>query len=197
MDSPAVVYHATLSPSTSHGPSDTFAPVTEIMTAFFPPSISPSAKSAFEDALASRSALLTAHGSTGSAGGWAEEPQAQGVAYVAVVGWPSLAAHKAFRESKDFKEHGGLTGTHEITEISTVHVNGIEVQGSGGAGLGAEERGAAADAQEEVLNPQGGVGKVAPKTTSEGATTKHEGIGNTINKERSGRGPPGQGGERH
>lgn len=122
----------------------------------------------------------------GSAGGWSVEtdvPQSgdaakKGKVYVAVIGWASVDAHHAFRETKEFKDNIHLLREAEgIQATELVHVETTENQAGG---LGPEERGAidasggsgAGNVQEEVLNPQAAP-KVAPKAHSDGTTTKN------------------------
>jgi len=83
------------------------APITEMLTFYFPADVEESsfelAWEQFIDALSKNS-----DGYVGSAGGWVVEDleyQGQpGKAYVVAIGWESIQAHMAYRETQPFKD---------------------------------------------------------------------------------------------
>lgn len=133
----------------------------------------------------------------GSAGGWAEEGYKGGKLWLGVIGWESVEAHQKAKEK--FGQHMPiLKNLAGLKGLSAVHASLQEQTGGGAAfasagGMGGEERGAlATNPQEEVLNPHEQKDG-APKTHSDGTTTKHNddlrGAANEVHKERAGRGP--------
>lgn len=107
--------------------------------------------------------------------------------YVAAIGWKSVEAHMAFRETQMFKDNiHHLRSAKDLQDLAVVHAHLTEVQ----PGFGHGEMGGALSAQDEVLNPQAG-GKASVKTASDGTTTKNDGgAANSNKKERQGRGGP-------
>ncbi|KAL9036355.1 MAG: hypothetical protein Q9180_004346 [Flavoplaca navasiana] len=106
--------HAHLSP---HPPSaalnGTTAPVTEMINHYFSADISQSEQSSFESSVKQFSQVLEekAEGFKGFAAGWVvEEVEHEGVegkakSWLSCIGWQSVEAHMAFRETKDFKDN--------------------------------------------------------------------------------------------
>lgn len=161
--------------------SETSAPATEIFAAYFPLDYSDSQKSKFEkDMETLKTAFQEIPGFKGAAAGWSieEVPYEKaegGKAKVCVVllGWESVDAHKQGTQTKPFKDNIHLLAEAGYIGTSMTHINATTVSGGG---LGPEERGAigggAADAQEEILNPQD-PGPGAPKSRADGTTTKN------------------------
>lgn len=112
LDGPASIHHAYLrSPSQSGATSSLTAPVTELATFYFPSSISDSEQKEFDDTAATFNEVVEKHaeGCRGISGGWAVEEVehasvGKGRAYVLALGWDSVDAHMAFRETKEFKD---------------------------------------------------------------------------------------------
>ncbi|KAI9877432.1 MAG: hypothetical protein M1830_003917 [Pleopsidium flavum] len=112
LDGAVSIHHAILKPQSSSTVASRFsAPVTEIVTFYFPSSTSASDKSDIEDAVSkfSKAPQQHAEGFRGLSGGWIVEKVehasvGEGWGFVGVAGWDSLDAHMAFRETKEFKE---------------------------------------------------------------------------------------------
>lgn len=202
MDGAPVIYHVALEP---HPPETALgrAPATEILAMYYPSSIS----SADQDGHTANMKTVgekfaSIEGFKGVSGGWSVEddiaydPSAVSMAtegataqkakvFLAVIGWQSVEAHMAGRQTDVFKEYAPLlrkTGGTLGLKVSHVHAERID----GGSGMGIEERGGitgSGGAQEEILNPHGGAsGK--PGERADGTTTK-----NTIPKGNPTSGP--------
>lgn len=97
--------------------------------------------------------------------------------FLAVLGWESVDAHMQGRNTQTFKDYSPLLREKGNTlGFKVVHVKAQQIDGGDVGGMGADERGeiggGAADAQEEILNPQRGV-PGPPKTRADGTTTKN------------------------
>ena len=196
----AQIYHAHLTPHpATEALSDRVSPATEILTVYFPSGYSQADQDTFLDNFKKLVKAIedNADTYTGSAGGWVQEEipilgtSEKGKAYVALIGWKSMEDHTAFREHQAFKDNiHHLRGAKDVKHLGVVHYSGTEVQ-PGAGGVGDMSGGALPSAQEEILNPQEGGPKHAPKTTSEGETTKNndalKGAANSLKKERVGR----------
>ncbi|KAL8998362.1 MAG: hypothetical protein Q9169_002575 [Polycauliona sp. 2 TL-2023] len=121
--------HAHLSPHPpSTAVSGTIAPVTEMITHYFSAGISQSDQSAFESSVKQFSQVLEekAEGFTGFASGWVvEEVEHEGVdgkakSWQSCLGWQSVEAHMAFRETEDFKDNVHLIRP-DFNKAMTVH----------------------------------------------------------------------------
>lgn len=201
LDGEPTLYHASMTPHPpSSALSDTTSPATEVITIYLPSTYSADEQATFEDGIKKLIACVeeNADGYTGSAGGWVieERPLPKNASekakvYVAAIGWKSVEAHMAFRNTQPFKDNiHHLRGAKNLQDMSVVHAHLLEVQpgfASGG------EMGRPLDAQEEILNPQA-AGKASVKTKADGTTTKNDdglsGAANSNKKERSGRGGP-------
>lgn len=112
--------------------------------------------------------------------------------FLAVLGWDSVEAHKEATQLQVFKDNAHyLLDQGSCLGLSVYHISGQQVDAGG---IGPDERGeiggGAADAQEEVLNPQGG-GVPKPKSRSDGTTTKNYiPKGNPTSGPDSGKGGP-------
>ncbi len=112
LDGALSIHHANLKPQPPSASASSFpAPVTELVTFYFPSSTSSSDKTDFDNAVSKFSKVPQQHadGFRGFCGGWiVEEVEhasvGKGCGYVAAVGWDSVDAHMAFRETKEFKE---------------------------------------------------------------------------------------------
>ena len=117
LQKPAHLFHAEFKP---FPPSAAFgSPVTELITAFFPASVSADVQAKFtENAGKFLKVSESAHdGFKDATAGWVVEQQdnekvegKKAKAYVAAIGWPSIDAHKAFRETQVFKDNIWLLG---------------------------------------------------------------------------------------
>ncbi len=94
------------------------------MTFYFPSSVTEDEKTAFEDATSTLCDVLGKHaeGFRGASKGWVVEEVehsavGKGYGYVVAVGWDSVDAHMAFRETGEFK---GAIG--QIRERATATV---------------------------------------------------------------------------
>ncbi|KAL8766432.1 MAG: hypothetical protein Q9209_006808 [Squamulea sp. 1 TL-2023] len=121
--------HAHFSPHPpSTAVSGTTAPVTEMITHYFSTSITESEQSSFESDLKKFAQILEekAKGCTGFAGGWVvEELDHEGVegktkSWQSCVGWQSIEAHMAFRDTKDFKNNVYLMRP-DFKKATTMH----------------------------------------------------------------------------
>lgn len=180
-DGKPTIYHVAFNP---HPPttalSETSAPATEVLTMYFPTSISSSDMDAHTSNMEQLAkAIQSCDGCKGYSAGWSLEEVpyngSKAKVYLAVIGWQSVQHHMNARETQTFKDNapllkkdGGNLG------LEVCHINAQRVDGGG---LGAEERGAlrgsAVNAQEEILNPQN-PGMNAPKTKQDGTTTKNQ-----------------------
>lgn len=111
MDTPVSPYHAYLKPHATTAATKLAAPVTEFVTFYFPSSISSDDKKDFDEAMASFLDAPQQHadGFRGASTGWiVEEVEhasvGKGRGYVAALGWNSVEAHMAFRETDEFKK---------------------------------------------------------------------------------------------
>ncbi|KAI9673972.1 MAG: hypothetical protein M1817_002178 [Caeruleum heppii] len=141
-DDPTTVIHVPLTPSisltaqptTTAGtpqPDPFTAPIIELVTFYFPRSISPSAQKDFSALFQSFVAILrdeNVPGSHGEVSGWVEDgihyegqEEEKERAFVAVLGWDSIEAHMRFRDTEAFKR--GIKGLREASErVTMVHV---------------------------------------------------------------------------
>lgn len=100
------------------------APVTEMVALYFAPDYKPSD---FDPDFGKFTAVLekSAEGYRGSAGGWVVEELEydgqKGKAFVAAIGWDSIDAHKAYRETEAFSNSIGAlrAATRGIDLVST------------------------------------------------------------------------------
>ncbi|KAK3077699.1 hypothetical protein LTS18_009539, partial [Coniosporium uncinatum] len=93
------------------------APVTEMLTMYFKPTISYAQQEEAEKAVDELVAAAQRHASgfKGAASGWAvelikheslvNEIHEKGMAFLVALGWESVDAHMAFRETKEFKRY--------------------------------------------------------------------------------------------
>lgn len=197
LDGEIKMYHINFQP---HPPSaalsDTNAPVTEVLTMFFPAGISSSDQEAYSQK------LQTFPAPRGAVAGWQVEEsfpyeKAEGgkaKVFTALLPWQSVKEHQDFRETQEFKDHISIIRQAPgLQGMNVVHVKCTELQRNIGGGAGIEERRGLTGAgivQDEILNPQDASGTGEPKTTSGGMTTKNNpsGATNAEHKERSGRG---------
>lgn len=109
------------------------APVTEVLTLFFPSDLDDAAKEALSQQFEEfkTKALDQAADCRGVAYGWSTEndvpvtgePGKTGSLLVAFIGWPSVEAHMKFRETEVFKENIGLLrGMKDIVKLGVFHV---------------------------------------------------------------------------
>lgn len=134
-------FHAHLSPYPANKAlSNNTSPVTEISTFHFPPIYSAEDRSQFEQQLLQLVAILKMHVAnwTEFAGGWAAEDvpiagtSEETTAFVACIGWQSVEAHFAFRESKTFKENEHLVSQAKgLKHIHMVHISATQVNRDG------------------------------------------------------------------
>lgn len=122
------VVHANLSP---HPPSVALSgtsAVTEVVGHYFAADISESDQSSFESNLKKFVKVLEgkADGFTAFAGGWVieeqehEEVKGKAKSWHSCIGWQSVDAHMAFRQTQDFKDNVHLM-TPETKKASTMH----------------------------------------------------------------------------
>ncbi|KAL9603856.1 MAG: hypothetical protein Q9219_000965 [cf. Caloplaca sp. 3 TL-2023] len=130
VDGKMVVFHAEFTP---HPPtaaiSSTSAPATEIVRHFFSADLSDSDKSTFEENVQKFEKIVEkAEGFKGFACGWIieeqEHPKVEGKAklWQTCIGWQSVEAHMAFRESKDFLDNVDLMRPEFGKSITMHHV---------------------------------------------------------------------------
>lgn len=114
--------------------------MTEISTFHFPPTYSAEDRSQFEQQVLQLVAILEAHVAnwTDFAGGWATEKvpipgtSEETTAFVACIGWQSVEAHFAFRETKIFKENEHLVGrAKSLKHVHMVHISATQVNRDG------------------------------------------------------------------
>ncbi|KAF4919790.1 hypothetical protein CGCVW01_v007551 [Colletotrichum viniferum] len=109
------------------------APVTEVLTLFFPAELDEAAKEDLSKQLEEFKvkALDTSPDFNGIAYGWSKENDVPitgedgktGNLLVAFIGWPSVEAHLKFRETEAFKENIGLLrGMKAIVKLGVFHV---------------------------------------------------------------------------
>ncbi|KAI4230307.1 MAG: hypothetical protein L6R36_000118 [Xanthoria steineri] len=118
--------HAHLSP---HPPSAALtSPVTEMITHYFSANVSKSELSSFESSMKEFFRCLeeNAEGFKGFAGGWVveevehEDVESKAKSWQSCVGWQSVEAHMAFRETKHFKDNVDLIRP-DFKKAMTVH----------------------------------------------------------------------------
>ncbi|KAL9005680.1 MAG: hypothetical protein Q9188_001539 [Gyalolechia gomerana] len=125
------VHHVELTPHPpSAAVSGTFSPVTEVVGHYFAADISDSEKSTFESDLNKFAKVLeeTAEGYKGFAGGWLLEEQEHGdmegkaKVWQSCIGWDSVEAHMAYRETQAFKENVYLMRPESKKAVMMHHV---------------------------------------------------------------------------
>ena len=195
------LYHAHLTPfPATEALSDRVSPATEILMVYFPSDYSQADQDKFvEDFKRFVKAIEdNAKTYTASAGGWVVEDltipgtSEKGKAYAAFIGWTSMEDHMQFREAQAFKDNRHwLTDAKDLQHFEVVHYSGTEVQPGTGGVVGDMSGDALPSGQEEILNPQAGGAKSAPKTRADGTTTKNnddlKGAANALHKDRVGR----------
>ena len=106
VDGPLTMLHANLTPHPATAALGTASPVTEVLTVYL--------EKQDNDFVAKVNQLTkviaeNADGFKGVAGGWViedvEYKGKKGKAYVATLGWESVEAHMAFRETSEFKDN--------------------------------------------------------------------------------------------
>ena len=106
VDGPFTMLHANLTPHPATAALGTASPVTEVLTAYFEKEDNDFAAKATQ---LTKAISENADGFKGAAGGWViedvEYEGKKGKAYVAMIGWESVEAHMAFRETTAFKEN--------------------------------------------------------------------------------------------
>ena len=127
----ARIVHAHFSP---HPPSpaisNTTAPVTEIVAHYFDHAISDLDKTSFEEGVRKFVGVLEDHaeGFKGFAGGWiaekVEHKDVEGGAtvYQSMLGWQSVEAHMAFRETKKFQDNAYMMRPSYKKAVTMHHV---------------------------------------------------------------------------
>lgn len=189
----AQLFHCHFTPHPpSEALSDHVSPTTEIRVFYFASDFNDhdGAADMVKQQVANMEKEAKSH--TASAGGWTEEEVSipgtsdKGKAYVALIGWQSMEAHMEWRATPAHEENLKIMDKYkdQIKHHSVTHFSGTQVQkGAGGVGD------VTGDAQEEILNPQDG-GKSAPKTRTDGTTTKNNddlsGAANSNKKSRVG-----------
>ncbi|OQV09897.1 hypothetical protein CLAIMM_13974 [Cladophialophora immunda] len=138
----AKAYHVRFLPEITTATVDPFstkpAPATEIVTMWLPRSYSEADQARLVDNVEAFLAVLAreAKGYKSWVGGWVEEEgidipgrEEKGKAYVLVVGWESVEAHKEFCETRAFQENISLVlGVRDLKKIEAVHASLIEVR---------------------------------------------------------------------
>ncbi|CAI6311744.1 unnamed protein product [Periconia digitata] len=111
------------------------SPVTEVMVAYFPSNISQSTKDAnsarFQEF--TEKGLNTCSEVQGISYGWGlendfplrdQEKDQKGTMFTALIGWSSIDAHMAFRETNEFKESIHLLrGFEELVKLGMFHIH--------------------------------------------------------------------------
>lgn len=130
-------FHVHLSPHpATKALSNQTSPVTEICTIHFPATYSASDKKEFEQNLLDFVGIIEKNvaTATGFAGGWAIEKlpipgrSEETTTYVACMGWQSVEAHLAFRETALFKQHKHLLDqAKDLMHVHMVHVSATQV----------------------------------------------------------------------
>ena len=119
MDGPPSIHHAHIEPLPPATAASRFsAPVTEFVTFYLPSETSEADKNEFHEGMTEFGKVFQEHadGFRGTSTGWAveelEHPSVgTGLGYVVVVGWDSVDAHMAFRETNEFKDAMGKLGS--------------------------------------------------------------------------------------
>ena len=112
VDGAGLINHACIEPLASTTLATRFsAPVTEFVTFYLPSSTSSDDKTAFHNKTSELAKVFQQHakGFRGVSGGWiveeVEHPTVgTGCGYAVAVGWDSVEAHLAFRETQEFKD---------------------------------------------------------------------------------------------
>ncbi|KAL9043479.1 MAG: hypothetical protein Q9214_003337 [Letrouitia sp. 1 TL-2023] len=111
LDSPVNIIHTNFSP---HPPSPAVSStVTEVVALYFPSTISDSEKSSFEESIQKFKKICEDHAKdyNGFASGWVveelehEEIEGKAKVYHCLLGWESVEAHLAFRETQEFQDN--------------------------------------------------------------------------------------------
>ncbi|KAI9738796.1 MAG: hypothetical protein M1834_008303 [Cirrosporium novae-zelandiae] len=124
MGGPVHVHHRNMQP---HPPIAPFsAPVTELCTFFLAPDISPEAQKKYEAEMKSFAEVIEKHakGCKGTSMGWVMEQMSHGnlgktKAHTLAVGWESVEAHMAYRETKEFQD--SIKPVRELVKGAEVH----------------------------------------------------------------------------
>ncbi|KAF2088561.1 hypothetical protein K490DRAFT_39840 [Saccharata proteae CBS 121410] len=174
LDGGPQLYHVEFQPHPPKPLSQTIAPATEVLTMFFPASLSTADQESVTENMKKLGSAIEdskPEGFRGISGGWVveeldnEKVGGKAKAFMAVIGWASIDAHMQFRETDEFKSNIYLVrDAPHLKDMKMVHVESKEVQGPlGGTQI----------VQDEVLNPQAGE-KKPPSTRSDGTSTKFE-----------------------
>jgi len=156
MSDKPTTYHTHFFPHPASAALGANVGATEVLTVYFPPSYSKTDQEKFEGDIKKLVDMIEKHAKAykGSAGGWAiEEVTIPGTsesakAYITVIGWSSVEAHTAFRDTQHFKDSiHYLREAKDMKKSTFVHVSLKEVQAGGGV---ADPTGSTA--QEEILN---------------------------------------------
>ena len=123
-----VICHAEFSPHPPAAAVSGTSSVTEVVGHYFAADLSDSEKSTFAENVNKFAKILKdeAEGFTGFAGGWVIEEQEHAEAegklklWQSCIGWQSVEAHMAFRETKAFKDNVYLMRP-ESKKTSTMH----------------------------------------------------------------------------
>lgn len=181
--------------------SDSVSPTTEIGTIYFSPEIPESEQQKFAETFKQQCQKIvdSSDKATGAAaGGWAVEEVAipgtseKGKVYVGAIGWQSVEDHILWRNTPSHDENVKLFNQYVeyVKHTDIKHFSGTQVT-SGGGGVADVPGPNVPDVQGEVLNPQVGGEKIAPKTRADGTTTKNndtlKGAANSLHKARVGR----------
>lgn len=118
MDGGAVITHACFDPLAPATVATRFsAPVTEFATFYLPSATSDDEKKGFNDKMVGFGRLIQQHakGFRGTSSAWiveeVEHPSVgTGFGYAVAVGWDSVEAHSAFKETQEFKDAIGQVG---------------------------------------------------------------------------------------
>ncbi len=128
LDGSPLLYHVHFSP---HPPSLAFSEVTEFITAYFPTTYSAEDQKTFHDGMTKFGNAVTEvwKDCKGTTGGWVVEeldlPKSseKAKAYVALLGWTSVDAHMAYRETQSFKDNVHLLrGAKDLKDVGMFHV---------------------------------------------------------------------------
>lgn len=115
-----------------HPPQALHAPVTEVMLAYFPATITQPTKDANTSRFREFSEKALESAAQGVSYGWgvendfpvrdSEEGQ-KGSLFMALIGWSSVQAHMELRETQAFKENVGLArGMEELVKMGMFHM---------------------------------------------------------------------------
>ena len=138
MDGTPTLYHASLNPHPPTALSPTVAPCTELLSAYFDPSISDANQKSFESNAQKFVDVLASHApgngfKSVSSSGWViETVQHEGKdakAFVGAIGWESRDAHIKCRETQAFKDNIHLLREFKgLKGLQACHINAQEVQ---------------------------------------------------------------------